>query len=322
MEVVGQDGKRTPIAPSKNFKLDHEASRSGESLLDVTRRKGYAVDPGTVEAVRKWNPKVESTINPLRAGETLTFVRPVENVEPDAKLAVVPGARPLTPLVFTTQRAEIAKVRMEVQKTYGQPQLSAQQHQRLQVATDKIERANAVFEARATTMSPRQQALAAVQIEAATAQIRTAAVSASVDRPDAVLASAAIAADAETFAKLLSSGPRKLRVVVRSAPSGKAAEPLAVYVLPLGLVRYGPSTDETKLRNLIGVLTFSQPTSPSLGDVEPGVKYAVWVGPRHSVDLMAKLVKNGSVKKYVPVDATPASLADVIFDEADQIRAP
>jgi hypothetical protein len=322
METVSRDGARTALSPATQFKLDREVPRSGESLVDVTRRKGYEVDPGTMEAVRKLNPNLQSTVKPLRPGEAVTFVRPVENLDPDARIAVVPGVRSLAPLVFQSHRADIASARTEVQRSFGLNQLSVQQLQSLQAATSRLDNANAVFETRAATMSPRQRALAALQIEAGTAQIRSAIVSTSGDPLGAFQASVALAADADAFSKHFASGPRRLKVVVRPSSPGTTARPLAVYVLPLGLVRYGPSTDESKLRNLIDALAFTQPTSPSLGEVEAGLRYAVWLGPRHSVELMARMIKNGATPKYISVDATPASLADVIFNESDQVRAP
>ena len=316
MEVVGQDGRRSEISSSRPFTLDRGESLSGESLMDVARRRGYDVDAPTLRSLREWNPEVSSPTSPLRTGEQVRLIRPSEKVEPGSRLAVPPGAAPLTPLVFRTAGADIAAARKQVLESNT---LSTQQLQQVDASAVKLQHANAEFEAKATSMTPRQRALATVQVDAATAQVRAAATSrGQADQAKAVQASAAIAADAEAFSKSLAGGPRKLKVLVRPSLPGKQAEPMAVYVLPLGLLHYGSVIEVSKLHNMLAVLTLPRPTSPSVGDVEPGIKYAVWIGPRHAVQQMAELVRKGGVSKYVPVNAKAATLLDVTFDEGDQ----
>lgn len=202
--------------------------------------------------------------------------------------------------------------------------LPSRQQASLLAASHRVETANRVFEASAATMTPRQRALASFQIDAASASIRSAATPGAEMQVQGVRTSVAVADEAEAFSRRIASGsvsPRHVTVHVRSAAPGRPAKPLAVYVLPLGLMEYGPYADEAQLRNLLNHLRFAEPTSPSHGDVEPGFRYAVWVGPEHEMQSMATLVKTGSPIRFKIVDATAGTAAIVTFDESDQIRS-
>lgn len=243
----------------------------------------------------------------------------------------------ITP-AFAQYKAEIATTQAQVEQSRV---LAAPTAQALKVAGHRVERASVVFESREATMSPRQRALAALQIEAATDGIRAAvsppllpasgtgqgravAITAAT-QGRAVEASTAIAADLENFARTMGAEPRPqwLKVVVRPSQPQGTAPPLAVYVLPLGLFLYAHTVEESKLHYLIEILKFPQPTSPAVGDIERGIRYAVWVGPQHATRDMALMVRRGGVKKYSMVDANAfVEGTELTFNEADHARLP
>jgi hypothetical protein len=168
-------------------------------------------------------------------------------------------------------------------------------------------------------MTPRQRALAAFQIESATTLLSEASARERPRDPSTVLRqSANSAAEAEEFANGLASIPRKLKVVVQPSPAG-AAPPMTVYVLPFGVFRYGNVVDEKTLHNLIDLLLFQKLTSPSEGELEPGITYAIWVGSKHSADKMTAIVRQGKVNAYRLIDAAQEHLPDVTFNASDQV---
>lgn len=233
----------------------------------------------------------------------------------------VPGPPPAGAAEFRALNPGLRAMQADLERAEHLP---SRQQASLLAASHRVETANRVFEARAATMTPRQRALASFQIDAASASIRSAATPGAEMQVQGVRTSVAVADEAEAFSRRIASGsasPRRVTVHVRSAAPERPAKPLAVYVLPLGLMEYGPYADEAQLRNLLNHLRFTEPTSPSHGDVEPGFRYAVWVGPEHEMPSMATLVKTGSPIRFKIVDATAETAAIVTFDESDQIRA-
>jgi len=196
---------------------------------------------------------------------------------------------------------------------------------RLLGATDQIERANAIFEARAATMSPRQRVIAEAQIELAGQTLRNAdstALAGAKTRELTLGAVDAVTASTESLARAVSLPPRRLTVIVKPTVGGQPAEAMDVYVIPRGFIVAGDQLDVSKIQRVLEIASFTKPTSPSSGELVAGIPYAVWIGPRNAFDAMARLIKAQGVKNSRSVDASRAQLDDLVFEASDKIVAP
>jgi hypothetical protein len=226
---------------------------------------------------------------------------------------------------FAANQKRIESAKSELDTLRKLASAASQSERALQdIDAAELGEANNVFATKSQSMSPRQLALASYQIDAVTAAIhtefryRTGAISTRGVDPSDKMPPSELANEARTFSRLLlkSEKARQLKVLVQPGPSGRPPAPMTVYVLPLGLVGYGKFVDDAKLLNLLKLLSFEKPTSPSVGSLEPGIKYAIWIGPMYAFEKMVDLIRDGQVKKYAIVDASPATLQDIAFAEA------
>ncbi|SEB10089.1 hypothetical protein [Variovorax sp. YR216] len=320
MEAVDAGGHRTPIPASSGFTFKTEKAGPGENVLDVTRRNGYLNDAATVNAIKRWNPEVKSLTREVGDGKPVHLVSPIQDL-PDRKVAVSPKAAAVSPEVFRYQGVEIQRTRAMVSNA----SLKDADKARLLGATDQVERANAIFAANAARMSPRQRVLAEAQVELAGKTLRNADSSAFADatrRQSTLGAVDTIAASTESFARAVSLPPRKLTVIVKPTPQGRPAEAMDVYVIPRGFMVAGDQLDLSKIRRILETLSFTTPTSPASGELEAGIPYAVWIGPRNAFDSMARLIQAQGVRNSRSVDATRAQLDDLVFEASDKVVGP
>ena len=313
MEAVDPSGKRMPIPASSGYSFKIDRAAAGESVADVARRNGYVTDTPTLNALKRWNPEVQSVTRELGEGRSVHLVKPTDPSLADARVAVPRQAVAVSPMVFRYQGLELQRTRAMVDGAG----LGGDDKRRLLGATDRVSRANQIFELQAPGMSPRQRVLAEAQVDLAGRALRSATVD-----PAALRAADSVAASAESYARMVTQAPRRLQVIVKPARAGQIAEPMDVYVLPIGLVEYGELTDVTKIRNVLQTLKFVNPTSPSTGDLEAGIPYAVWIGPRNATETMAQLVSNHGVLRYRSVDASRPRLDDLVFEESEKTRTP
>jgi hypothetical protein len=333
MITTDTTGIRMAVPGTARYEMVWEKSRKGESLWDTAHRLGYDIDANTLAAIIRWNSDISRPPTAPLAddGEWLNFVRP-KYLPQNVKLSVNASGAFFLPLIFHSTQLDLEEAEVALGNARDTRSLSRETYETLRSAADDLERANAIFVAQSVAMTPRQCALAAFQMEAATAQVRTAATGRSRDpgvSSKALAAGVEMADEAEQFARnlepptppRLKPTPRKFKVSVQSNLPGRTPEALTVYVLPKGLFTYGPAVEERKLFNLLGVLALPKLTTPAMGDLEPGITYAVWIGPRNSAKLMANLVKSGTIDRFKTIDASAERLEEVTFEESDKVVA-
>jgi hypothetical protein len=114
---------------------------------------------------------------------------------------------------------------------------------------------------------------------------------------------------------------RKVTVKVRGEDGKDLREPLRVYVLPAGLV--DKPDDPELILELLTLLSFERPTSPSTGEVQRG-EMRLWVGPDFKYREMADLVVAGGLTNFMRVHGhlLDASSPDLLFQAPGSVTVP
>lgn len=227
-------------------------------------------------------------------------------------------------LAFQARASTISKVRGQVLTPQQLGRFGAAQQAQVRTSVDHLQRANATFQSKAAAMSPKQRLLAGLQVDLATSALRTASLVQSPGTPEAQMlldGSTRLSIGADAAAKATGKPVHDVEVFVD--PFGpKPAEPMDVYVLPIGLVEYPELLSTGQIVGTLDELKFNNPTSPARGEMVPGYIYAVWVGTRNAAAAMAQLVAQKKVK-YHTIDTNDIQGAFTItFEAKERVVAP
>lgn len=187
---------------------------------------------------------------------------------------------------------------------------------RLRAVADQLLDAERALAREIEAMSPRERAMAAVQIDIAAEKLQV-ALAEQGGRSGLAVASAQRAAD-EASASAARRGTRR-RVEVTVEP----AAVLEVYAVPLGVLQYVGTLSDAKLRTLLDLGRFPNPTTPSADTLETGGDYAVWVAPPGRLDAVMQLLRQHGLQPYRTVTGrADAAVALRFVGETDRVRLP
>lgn len=195
---------------------------------------------------------------------------------------------------------------------------------RLKTVANQLLAAETALARQSAAMTPRERAMAEAQLLAASDSLQTAV--AEQGRSALALAGAEQTARDASASALRKGGPvrRPVEVQVTSTRPGSVAPPMDVYALPLIYITRGPpaSMSDAKLRHLLDVGRFTQPTSPSTDRLETHGDYALWIAPPNRIDALLPLVRQRALTNYRRVSAGPSEPITLVLSEDDQVRLP
>lgn len=202
-------------------------------------------------------------------------------------------------------------------------EVTAVDRQRLEAAAAQLQAAEQALARQAGAMSPRERAMAEVQLGIATERLKVAA-SEQGGRSGLALAGAERAANEVSANAQRPPGSQRRAVTVRVSAAKAAATPapLEVYAVPLGVVHYVGTLSEAKLRNVLDLGRFAQRTSPAADQLETGGDYAVWIAAPNRLEAVAQLLRQRGLTHYRKVGAQDAAPITLDFAEADQVPLP
>lgn len=187
---------------------------------------------------------------------------------------------------------------------------------RLRSTAVQLRTAEKTLAKQAGAMSPRERAMAEVQLDIATEKLKV-ALDEQGGRSGLAIASAQRAADEAAASARRASPQRRVEVTVEPAAT------LEVYAVPLGVIQYVGTLSDSKLRNLLDLGRFSNRTTPASGLLETGGTYAVWVAPPDRLDAVIQLLRQRMLTTYRKVDAQSDEVVSLRFvGEADRVRLP
>lgn len=186
----------------------------------------------------------------------------------------------------------------------------------LRATADQLLDAQRALAREAGAMSPRERAMAEAQLDIAAEKLQV-ALAEQGGRSGLAAASAQRAAD-EAGASASRRGQRR-RVEVTVEP----AAALEVYAVPLGVLQYVGTLSDPKLRTLLDLGRFRNPTTPSADTLETGGDYAVWVAPPDRIDAVMQLLRQRGLRPYRTVPGRQdGDIALRFVGEADRVRLP
>lgn len=186
----------------------------------------------------------------------------------------------------------------------------------LRATADRLLDAERALAREVGAMSPRERAMAEVQLDIAAEKLEVALVEQG-GRSGLAIANAQRAAD-EASASAVRRGTRR-RVEVTVEP----AAALEVYAVPLGVLQYVGTLSDPKLRTLLDLGRFRNPTTPSADTLETGGDYAVWVTPPDRLDAVMQLLRQRSLRPYRTVPGREDGEIVLRFvGEADRVHLP
>lgn len=195
---------------------------------------------------------------------------------------------------------------------------------RLKTVANQLLAAETALAHQSATMTPREQAMAEAQLLAASESLQTAV--AEQGRSALALFGAEQSAQDASASAQRKGGPvrRPVEVQVTATRPGSVAPPMDVYALPLIYITRGvpASMSDAKLRHLLDVGRFTQPTSPSTDRLETHGDYALWIAPPNRIDALLPLVRQRALTNYRRVSAGPSEPITLVLSEDDQVRLP
>ena len=224
--------------------------------------------------------------------------------------------------------AEVKKVAYSFPTTAFEDKPSFVAHRKF---TSDIDSAAKAVEGKADSLTAADLAVAQYQIKFASiraeAANRNASATGKFSAEDISLLSKA-AAPTQDIANRLRSGQsplpvRRVKVSVLKGDSDEGVKGLQVYVLPAGILDNLNGFTEDEVRSYLTRFSFIDETSPSIGNIAV-FDTRVWVGPKLKFAEMAKLVHDGGLKKYRPIDdpslANPT--VELVFRSPSDIVRP
>jgi hypothetical protein len=220
------------------------------------------------------------------------------------------------------QGAGLGAVREQIRQLPAD-EVTTADRQRLDAAAAQLQAAEQVLARQAEAMSPRERAMAEVQLGIATERLRV-AVTEQGGRSGLALAGAERAASEASANAQRPPGSQRRAVTVRvsAAKAAAAPAPLEVYAVPLGVVHYINTITDAKLRNLLDLGRFAQRTSPAADQLETGGDYAVWIAAPDRLEAVAQLLRQRGLTRYRRVGAQDAAPITLDFAETEQVPLP
>ena len=301
-----------------------------QTVNQYLERRGVVADRPTVEAFRAMNPQVSATNRIPAQTRVSAFVpeaatsRPATALQPRARVDMAQAARYTAAVEVDRTSLIQAKALQLPPSAYRRP-IDIDQHRNLLASVDSTAR---LVAQRAPALPSRELALSRYYLRNANGvaqQINAQAATRPIGEPELQkLADASRPVQAMQARMVNGQKPlefRQITVKVRGDDGKDLREPLRVYVLPAGLVEQ--PDDPELILELLTLLSFERPTSPSTGEVQRG-EMRLWVGPDFRYREMADLVMARGLTNFMVVHGQrpDASDSDLLFMAPSSITVP
>ena len=302
-----------------------------QTVNHYLEHRGVVADRPTVEAFRAMNPQVTAA-NRIPAHTRVSVFVPEAAASRPATTALQPRARiDMAQAARYTAAIEVDRTGLIQAKALQLPPsayrraVDVDQHRNLLASVDSTAR---LVAQRAPALPSRELALSRYYLRNANGvaqQINAQAATQPIGEPELQkLADASRPVQAMQVRMVNGEKPlefRKVTVKVRGEDGKDLREPLRVYVLPAGLV--DKPDDPELILELLTLLSFERPTSPSTGEVQRG-EMRLWVGPDFKYREMADLVMAGGLTNFMRVRGhlLDASSPDLLFQAPGSVTVP